>query len=106
MYWRFSLLPTVWLFSTPAAPTMKVLFLASYFPKPDNPVMGTWALSQAQALVRQGVELLTLSFTAWVPGWAAHTAGAKAYAHCPSQATWPGPVAVQYPRWLYYPVPP
>ncbi len=85
---------------------MKILFLASYFPKPDNPVMGTWALSQAQALVRQGVELLTLSFTTWVPAAIAKTAGAKAYAHCPRQFTWPGGVDVRYPRWLYYPVPP
>jgi len=85
---------------------MKVLFLASYFPKPDNPVMGTWALSQAQALVRQGVDLLTLSFTSWVPSPLALTAGAQAYAHCPAEYVWPGQVVVRYPRWLYYPVPP
>lgn len=85
---------------------MRVLFLASYFPKPDNTVMGTWALSQAQALVRQGVDLLTLSFTSWVPPQIALNSGAKAYAHCPSEHHWPGDVVAQYPRWLYYPVPP
>ena len=85
---------------------MKVLFLASYFPKPDNPVMGTWALSQAQALVRQGIDLQVLSFTSWVPKAIACTSGAKAYAYCPDEYTWPGKVKVKYPRWLYYPVSP
>lgn len=85
---------------------MKVLFLASYFPKPDNPVMGTWALSQAQALVQQNVELLVVSFTSWVPPQLARSAGAKAYADCPAEYTWEGNVRVLYPRWLYYPINP
>lgn len=85
---------------------MKVLFLASYFPKPDNPVMGTWALSQAQALVRQEIELQVISFTSWVPQAIAFTSGAKAYANCPGEYIWSGNVKVKYPRWLYYPVPP
>ena len=85
---------------------MKILFLASYFPKPDNTVMGTWALSQAQALVRQGVDLQVVSFTSALPNWIAYTPGAKAYAHCPADYIWPGSVNVQYPRWLYYPIAP
>lgn len=85
---------------------MRVLFLASYFPKPENTVMGTWALSQAQALVRQGVDLQVVSFTSALPTWMAHTPGAKAYAHCPADYVWPGSVNVQYPRWLYYPIAP
>jgi glycosyltransferase involved in cell wall biosynthesis len=85
---------------------MKVLLIAHYFPKPDNPVMGTWALTQAQALVRQGIELQVVSYTSWLPTWLARTPGAKAYAHCPAQHLWLGNVSVRYPRWLYYPVPP
>lgn len=85
---------------------MRVLFLASYFPKPDNTVMGTWALSQAQALVRQGVKLQVVSFTSALPKWIARSPGAKAYADCPDRYCWPGGVQVQYPRWLYYPVKP
>lgn len=85
---------------------MKVLFLASYFPKPDNSIMGTWALAQAQALVRQGIDLKVVSFTSWVPKAIAHTPGAKAYAHCPASHTWPGDVTAFYPRWLYYPITP
>lgn len=85
---------------------MKVIFLASYFPKPDNPVMGTWALSQAQAIVRQGIDLQVVSFTSWVPGLLALTSGARAYSKCPSEHVWEGNVRVLYPRWLYYPVSP
>lgn len=85
---------------------LRILFLASYFPKPDNPLMGTWALTQAQAIARQNVDLLVVSFTSWVPKVLARTRGAKAYAHCPGFYTWQGDVKVRYPRWLYYPVPP
>lgn len=85
---------------------MKVLFLASYFPKPDNPVMGTWALCQAQAFVRQNVDLRVVSFTSWVPPILARSSGAKAYANCPTEYKWDGDVAVLYPRWGYYPINP
>jgi glycosyltransferase involved in cell wall biosynthesis len=85
---------------------LRVLFLASYFPKPDNPYMGTWALSQAQALARQDIDLSVVSFTSWVPKLLAQSAGAKAYAHCPPTHIWDNQVEVQYPRWLYYSVPP
>ncbi|MGB2925463.1 MAG: glycosyltransferase family 4 protein [Limnothrix sp.] len=86
---------------------MKVLFLASYFPKPANPVMGTWALSQAQALAAQpDVELLVVSFTSQVPAFLARSEGSKAYADCPLEHEWEGGVKVLYPRWLYYPINP
>jgi glycosyltransferase involved in cell wall biosynthesis len=90
----------------PGSHRLRVLFLASYFPKPDNPLMGTWALSQAQALVRQDVDLLVVSCTSWVPRFVALTAGAQAYSYCPKEFIWPGSVKTLYPRWLYYPVRP
>jgi glycosyltransferase involved in cell wall biosynthesis len=79
--------------------------LASYFPKPGNPLMGNWALAQAQALRRNGVDLRVVSFTSWVPRMLALTRGAKAYADCPPATSWDG-LPVAYPRWLYYPVGP
>ena len=85
---------------------MKVLFLAYFFPKPDNPVMGTWALTQAQALVRQGIDLQVVSFTSWVPKAIALSQGARTYANCPDTYVWPGGLTAHYPRWLYYPVQP
>lgn len=85
---------------------LRILFFASFFPKPGNPWMGTWALTQAQALARQEVDLLVVSGTAWLPSFLATTPGAKAYANCPTEYTWTGNVQVRYPRWLYYPIPP
>jgi glycosyltransferase involved in cell wall biosynthesis len=84
---------------------MRVLMLSTYFPKPLNPIMGSWALSQAQALQRNGMEVEVASFTAWVPGWAARSNGAAAYAACPAVHDWDG-LRAHYPRWLVYPVEP
>lgn len=82
---------------------MRVLMLASYFPKPSNPSMGTWALDQAQALQRQGGPILVISLSSWVPSWLAFTKGAKAFSACPERHVWGG-LEVRYPRWLFYPV--
>lgn len=84
---------------------LRVLFLATYFPKPANPLMGPWALEQAQAFVRAGAEVHVVSLTAWVPKLLAVSAGARAYATCPAAHRW-GQVEVEYPRWLLYPVRP
>lgn len=84
---------------------IRVLMLATYFPKPLNPLMGNWALAQAQALKRNGVDLIVASLTAWVPPALAFTRGARAYACCPKQSDWDG-LTVLYPRWLHYPVGP
>lgn len=85
---------------------LRILFIASYFPKPDNPQMGTWALEQAKALVRNGADVRVVSFTSAVPASLAVTSGAKAYANCPDEYLWPGDVQTIYPKWLYYPIEP
>lgn len=76
--------------------------LATYFPKPGNLLMGNWALAQAGALVRNGVELEVVSLTSWVPPVLALSGGARSYARCPAVFEWPGGVRVSYPRWLVY----
>lgn len=80
---------------------MRVLMLASYFPRPTNPIMGTWALSQAHALQRQGVDVVVVSFNSWVPRALAVTKGAARYALCPLSYQWDH-LPVFYPRWLSY----
>src|SRR5215831_1759503 len=89
-----------------ASEKLRVLFLATYFPKPGNPTMGTWALEQAKALQRGPVDLRVVSFTSWIPGGAAWTRGARAYAECPPAFRWDGLLDVEYPRWLAYPIAP
>lgn len=86
---------------------MRVLMLATYFPKPGNPLMGTWALEQAQALAQHPeIDLTVVSFTSWIPRWLSHfSAGARAYAECPASYNWQG-LEVLYPRWFWYPMRP
>ena len=100
--------------ATPASPSrspahagrpLRVLFLATYFPKPANRMLGPWALLQAQAFQRQGADVRVVSGTSWVPRLLARTPGAKAYADCPPSHQW-GDLPVDYPRWLYYPIEP
>ncbi len=82
---------------------MRVLLLASYFPKPGNPLMGTWALDQAQALRRCGATVEVISLTPWIPGWPGQSGTLRAYSSCPPQKDWDG-LPVHYPRWFIYPV--
>ena len=79
--------------------------LATYFPKPLNPHMGNWALDQAQAIRRCGIDIQVVSFTAWVPRWVARSKGARAYALCPPESAW-ADLQVHYPRWPVYPMAP
>ncbi len=85
---------------------LRVLFLASYFPKPGNPLIGTWALAQAQALARRpDLEVRVASCNAYIPRFVGRIkSGARAYAECPPTHNWDG-LRVDYPRWLLYPEP-
>jgi glycosyltransferase involved in cell wall biosynthesis len=89
--------------TTPSTTPTRVLFLAHYFPKPTNPLIGTWALDQANAMVRAGLDVRVASFTSWVPRILAVSSGARAYASCPPVHRWEA-LQAHYPRWLYYPV--
>jgi hypothetical protein len=46
---------------------LKVLFLATFFPRPLNMLLGPWALAQAQALRRHIPDFRVISLTPWVP---------------------------------------
>ena len=86
-----------------AESSLRILMLATYFPKPGNPLMGTWALDQAQALARAGAQIRVISLTPWIPRWPGQRRGIRAYSTCPAEAEW-GDLVVQYPRWLNYPM--
>jgi glycosyltransferase involved in cell wall biosynthesis len=83
---------------------MKVLFLATYFPKPGNPTIGTWALEQAKAFHESPeLEVKVLSGNPWFPKFAGRLKkGIQPYVECPSEYNWNG-VEVFYPRMLLYP---
>jgi len=85
---------------------MRILHLATYFPRPGNPLLGTWALEQAQALKRQpGCEVEVISLTPWFPRLPGAQKGYRAYSECPSEHRW-GDLRVHYPRWMCYPMAP
>lgn len=87
---------------------LRVLMLASLFPKPGNERMGVWALAPARALRRRGVELTVVSFTSWLPRAACVLGGTvRVWAGCPKEHRWPAvqggdDVRTVYPRWLVY----
>jgi glycosyltransferase involved in cell wall biosynthesis len=85
---------------------LRVLMLATYFPKPGNPLMGSWALEQAQALCRRGdLDLEVVALTPWIPPLGTRSRKMAAYAYCPTEYRW-GSLEVRYPRCLWYPVEP
>ncbi len=81
---------------------MRVLFLASYFPKPTNTTMGTWALEQAQAFRRAGLDVRVRSYNSWFPKALSFHPGIRRYAACPRSHSWDG-LSVDYPQWPVYP---
>ncbi|HEX4124862.1 MAG TPA: glycosyltransferase [Tepidisphaeraceae bacterium] len=81
---------------------LRVLFLATFFPKPGREIMGVWALKQISALKRQGADVEVVSMTSWIPRFFAPWLGRyRAWAECPAEY-WFGEVHVRYPRWLFY----
>jgi glycosyltransferase involved in cell wall biosynthesis len=85
-----------------------VLVLASYFPKPTQPLMGIWSLSEARALRRQGIDAEVVAFTSWVPRLLTRVpdrggalARAKPWALCPPEHDWDD-LHASYPRWPVY----
>ncbi len=82
---------------------MKIALLTSYFPRPGNPVMGIWALREAQGLARAGAELRVIAPTSWVPPVPALPARARIWRETPAACVLEG-VPVEYPRWLYWQV--
>jgi glycosyltransferase involved in cell wall biosynthesis len=87
-------------------PAVRVLFLATFFPRPLNMLLGPWALAQAQALRRRIPDFQVVSLTPWVPtAHARATGGAAAYARCPKEHYF-GELPVLYPRWILYPIQP
>lgn len=87
--------------TTLAEKPLRVLLLASCFPHPGNPLLGVWALSQAESLHRAGVDIRVVSPTSLVPPFFGALGIAPWAAHCPLEARM-GAVRVAYPRWPVY----
>ena len=85
---------------------MRLLFLSTYFPRPLNPQIGTWALEQAVAAQQLGHDVITVSLTPQFPKLLGEFhRGIRAYSHSPHQCKLEG-IQTYYPRWQCYPLHP
>lgn len=81
----------------------RLLFLATYFPDQNNPSRGNWALEQAQAFQKAGIDVLVIVPTPWIPGFAGKMhPKLAAYSETPPSMQF-GQLRVEYPRWPCYP---
>jgi glycosyltransferase involved in cell wall biosynthesis len=84
---------------------MKILFFGAYFPRPNNPATGTWALSQIVALRDAGHEVCVISPLPAIPLLVTKLLGRGTSAACPPRHQWDG-IETHYVRWPIYPVGP
>ena len=84
---------------------MRILFFGAHFPRPNNPTIGTWALSQVTALRDAGHEVKVVSPVPAIPLFIAKILGRGTSAVCPAQHIWKD-IKTDYVRWPVYPVGP
>jgi glycosyltransferase involved in cell wall biosynthesis len=84
---------------------MRILFFGAHFPRPNNPTIGTWALSQISALRALGHEIRVVSPVPAIPVLATKILGRGTSALCPPRHTW-GDIEALYVPWTVYPVGP
>ena len=80
---------------------MRLIFLAHCFPSPGNPILGPWALRQAQAIQRAGAEVRVVRLTPWFPPFVRNFGRIRRVADAPASCKW-GDLQVQYLRWPFY----
>jgi glycosyltransferase involved in cell wall biosynthesis len=84
---------------------MRILFLGVHFPRPNNPTIGVWALSQVIALRDAGHEVRVICAVPAVPRLATKLWGRGTSAACPPRHDWDG-VETDYIHWMVFPVGP
>jgi glycosyltransferase involved in cell wall biosynthesis len=84
---------------------MRILFVGQHFPRPNNPVIGIWAISQLRALQALGHEIQVISPVARIPQTVQRVLKRGSSATCPPSHDWNG-IQAQYPKWSVYPVGP
>lgn len=89
-------------FVTETNKVKKVLWISDFFPRPHDMTTGIWALESAFALKRQGVEVVALAPTPWIPHLLAWTPQLKDWAKVPASSNFEG-LEVHYPKCLHYP---
>ncbi|MGH7909319.1 MAG: glycosyltransferase [Thermodesulfobacteriota bacterium] len=80
----------------------RILWISDYFPTPHDPTRGIWALETILAIQTQGVQVVVLSPSPWIPRWLAFTSTMRGWSGVPYALKING-LPVFYPKCLYYP---
>lgn len=78
----------------------KVLFVGYCLPQPNNRTVGTWALSQLQAMSRAGANLLNLRLAPWMPPLIRGRRPGRRIADAPPRHRWDN-VVVEYSLYCF-----
>jgi teichuronic acid biosynthesis glycosyltransferase TuaC len=81
---------------------MRILIIASYFPTPQQPTAGIWALEQAKALQSLNNEVVVVSPKPKIPRILGLTKKLKCYSQTPEKKEISG-ITIYYPKCFYYP---
>lgn len=80
----------------------RVLWIIDYFPRPHEMSSGTWALETVLAIKKQGVDVVVLSPTPWIPKYLAFNSNLKNWAAVPNETLLDN-LQIVYPKCLHYP---
>ena len=80
----------------------RILWISDYFPTPHDPTRGIWALETILSIQKQGVQVVVLSPSPWIPRWLAFTSTMRGWSGVPYEFKING-LPVFYPKCLYYP---
>jgi glycosyltransferase involved in cell wall biosynthesis len=80
----------------------RVLWLSDYFPRPHDMTTGVWSMKTALAVQKQGVDVVVLSPTPWIPKPMALTSELKGWSRTPHEFQM-GNLPVFYPKCPHYP---
>jgi teichuronic acid biosynthesis glycosyltransferase TuaC len=79
----------------------RILWISDYFPTPNDPTRGIWALETIVAIQKQGVEVVALSPTPWIPRWLTVSQTLRNWFGFPYEFKIKG-LTVFYPKCLHY----
>lgn len=80
----------------------RVLWIIDYFPRPHDMSSGTWALETVLAIKKQGVDVVVLSPTPWIPKYLAFTSTLRKWSTVPNE-TLIDNLRIVYPKCPHYP---
>ena len=79
----------------------RILWISDYFPRPHDMTSGIWSLETAIAIQKQGIEVVVLSPTPWIPRWLAFTQDLREWSNVPPEFKIKD-IPVFYPKFSFH----